>query len=143
MPTFRPAVNKDDGYFKKVVKYIPAEVIAAYTFCIGLISTTDCAQKTPLMPWIFFGLLILTPVYMYISVIDNPTIIDPVNKKKQAIFHSIIALLAYMVWTYALADIPLICYFDKIVFNTITGSLILVAFSMIVPLLERLFLGKP
>ena len=140
MPTLRPAVSNDDGYLKKVVKYIPAEIIAAYTFCIGLISSTDCTRPHSLMPWIFFGLLVLTPVYMYLSVFDNPSIVDPIIKKKQAIFHAAIATIAYVIWSYALADQPLICYFHQIAFDSIIGSLMLVAFSMIVPLLERLFL---
>jgi len=95
MPTFRPSINTDDGYFKKVVKYIPAEIIAAYTFAMGLITAKDCnGEYVSIFPWIFFILLLFTPIYMYISVIDNPAIIDPIKKKKQAIFHAVIALIA-------------------------------------------------
>ena len=114
MPTFRPAVNPDDGNFEKIVKYIPAEIIAAYTAGIGAISAIkDCDQVKPYIAGIFFFLLILTPIYMYIAVIDNPSIPDKEERKKQAIFHAIVSLLAYLVWTYALADEPLKCYLKK------------------------------
>ena len=141
MPTFRPAVNTDDGYFKKVVKYIPAEIIAAYTFAMGLITAKTCVdENVSLFPWIFFILLIFTPIYMYISVIDNPAIIDPIKKKKQAIFHAVIALIAFALWAYALGDLPMICYIGESAYKAVVGSLLLAAFSLIVPLLERLFL---
>ena len=71
MATFRPSVNQDDGYFNKDVKYIPAEIIGGYTFCIGLISS-DTTNNFHLFPWILFGLLIFTPVYMYLSVEAQP-----------------------------------------------------------------------
>jgi fucose 4-O-acetylase-like acetyltransferase len=144
MATFRPSVNQDDGYFKKVVKYIPAEIIGAYTFCIGLVSS-DTTANFHLFPWILFGLLVFTPVYMYLSVVDNPNN-DPLNKRKLALFHSAIASIAFLIWIYALGDKPMIEYskelFGKDWYNAITGSLILVAFSMIAPLLERLFIGR-
>lgn len=140
MATFRPSVNTDDGYFKKVVKYIPAEIIAAYTFAIGIITAKDCnGEYISLFPWIFFILLLFTPIYMYLSVIDNPGI-DPIKKKKHAIFHAVIASLAFVLWGYALGDIPMICYIGESAYKAAVGSLLLAAFSLIVPLLERLFL---
>jgi uncharacterized membrane protein len=144
MATFRPSVNQDDGYFKKVVKYIPAEIIGAYTFCIGLISS-NTTTNSYLFPWILFGLLIFTPVYMYLSVVDNPNN-NPISKKRLALFHSIIASFAFLIWVYALGDKSMVDYFNekfrKDWYNAIAGSLTLVAFSMIVPLIERLFIGR-
>jgi uncharacterized membrane protein len=145
MPTFRPSVNQDDGYFKKVVKYIPAEIIGAYTFCIGLISSKD-GDNIHLFPWILFGLLIFTPIYMYLSVFENPNN-NPAIKKKLALFHAIIASVAYIIWAYALGDTSMIDFFKEKFgtdwYNSIAGSLALVAFSMVVPLLERLFFKTP
>ena len=141
MPTFRPSINTDDGYFKKVVKYIPAEIIAAYTFAMGLITAKDCnGEYVSIFPWIFFILLLFTPIYMYISVIDNPAIIDSIKKRKQAIFHAVIALIAFALWAYALGDIPMVCYIGESAYKAVVGSLLLAAFSLIVPLLERVFL---
>ena len=151
MSTFRPAINPDDGYFKKIVKYIPAEIIAAYTFCIGLIisgsSTVSekCDGNFKFFPLIFFGLLLFTPIYMYLSVIDNPTI-DPGLKKKQALFHSIVSVVAFITWVYALGDNPMICFLKNIfhhTYNSILGSLVMVGFCLSVPVLERIIIGKP
>ncbi len=144
MSTFRPAIKTDDGYFKKVVKYIPAEIIAGYTFAIGLITAKDClGEYIHVFPWIFYILLLVTPIYMYLSVIDNPDIPDPIKKKKLAIFHAAIACVAFALWVYALGDIPMICYLGESSYKPVIGSLLLAAFSLLVPLLERLFIGKP
>lgn len=141
MPSFRPSINADDGYFKKVVKYIPAEIIAAYTFAIGIINAKACnGEYVFLFPWVFYILLAFTPIYMYISVIDNPSIIDPIKKKKQALFHAIIACIAFALWVYALGDLPMVCYIGELAYKAVVGSLLLAAFSLLVPLLERLFL---
>lgn len=143
MPTIRPAITKDDGYFKKVIKYIPAEVIAAYTFAIGLITAKDCTgDYIPIFPWVFYLLLFLTPVYMYLAVLDNPDIPNPI-KKKLALFHAIISAIAFCLWAYALGDLPMVCYIGANQYNAVIGSLLLAAFSLITPLLERLFIGKP
>jgi len=151
MPTFRPAIKADDGYLKKVVKYIPAEIIAAYTFCIGLITNNqvdlvNCSGRIKMFPWILYILLLFTPIYMYLSVIDNPAIIDPIKKKRQAIFHAAVSMIAYLTWVFALGDLPMVCYlkqvFKNFTYDSIISSLIMVGFCLLVPLLERFIIGN-
>lgn len=142
MSTIRPAVTKDDGYFKKVIKYIPAEIIAAYTFAVGLITAKDCnGANISIFPWVFLILLLITPIYMYLAVVDNPDIPDPI-KKKLAVFHAFISAVALCLWVYALGDTPMICYISPKAYNSVLGSLLLAGFSLITPLLERIIIGK-
>jgi hypothetical protein len=146
MASFRPVVNENDNYIQKIIKYIPAEIVAGYTALVGYLSF-----NTPEIPKYYVtyylillvSLAIITPVWTYVAVIDDES--GPLNKKTRAIFHSSIATISFLIWVYAVGN-PLLkelicscadCPFD----SKALGSIILVLFTILTPLLEKIFLG--
>jgi len=114
-----------DTYFDKVVKYIPADIIAAWVTVAGLVKGASGIDVKTVM-WIAFAVgVILTPLWTWkqTSVAGAPPV-----KRQIAI-----ATVAFIVWTIALAGAP----FDSIPgFNAIYGSLLLIAYTLVVGLLE-------
>ena len=163
MATLRPAVNDNDNFLSKIIKYIPAEILAIYTAIIGVLKAPS-NDKLPLEANVhtYFIILIiitaLTPVWTYLAVWDNPNIIEPPSKRKRALFHAIIATISFLIWVYAIGDImfkswlckcydpsSLDCFTSKghDMYNSILGSVVLILFSgLAVPLLERIVLGN-
>ncbi len=154
MATYRPAVKDDDNYLEKIIKYIPAEIVAAYTALIGYLSlepNTDIpAHYKTYYLIVFFILLLITPVWTYFAVIDNNDPPDPITKKKKAYFHSVVASIAFIIWVYALGN-PLLkgilCRCSNTscgncgAYSPILGSIILLLFTVLTPLFERIVLG--
>ena len=58
-----PESNSTDSYFEKLIKYIPADIVAAYVTIAGILSEHN---NDPLwLTWAVFGcLLALTPLYV-------------------------------------------------------------------------------
>lgn len=154
MPTFRPAIKESDNYLEKIIKYIPAEIVAAYTALTGYLSVkpnTDIpSHYKSYYLMVFFVLLIVTPVWTYFAVIDNNDPPDPTIRKKKAYFHSGIATVAFVIWIYALGNDllkALLCRCNVTscdncgIYSPILGSIILIIFTILTPLFERIFIG--
>ena len=163
MPTLRPAVKEDDEYIQKVIKYIPAEVVAGYTAIAGILSI-DTSLPIPegYKKWYLIFLcvlLIAAVVWTYYAVIDNVPTGTPPDKKRAA-FHSVIAGAAFLIWAYAIGH-PLLeanmCCCEGffltanavitktcgcVIYNPKAGSILLILFTICTPLLERIVLGK-
>ena len=110
MPTFRPAVKDEDNFLSKIVKYIPAEIIAVYTAIAGVLKPAANAGPVELDVQRYFYvlvfLIVVTPVWTYIAVIGNDqVVVEPPSRKKRAIFHAAIATAAIIIWVYAIGDI--------------------------------------
>ena len=144
MATLRPSIKTDDDYLKKVIKYIPVEIIAAYTSLIALISPgsqsiSDCTDVN-LFKIILIMVLVLTPVYMYLAVKDNPDLPEPI-RKKHAIFQSIVSIPAILIWIFVQAHPLMICFYEdlfKIKYDQRVFGIVLVGFTLSVPLLEKI-----
>lgn len=126
--------KKEDTYFAKIIKYIPAEIVAGYTALRGIYLTESTDPIVLLIndenkggfALIFYGCLILTPLYKYYALKDP--------KLPTAWFQIIISTLAFAVWVFALGD-----YFKLIFdYDPKTGSVILIFFTLIIPLLEKI-----
>jgi hypothetical protein len=109
-----------DTYFDRVVKYIPADIIAAWTTATGLIaSATNVPSK--LLSWIVFSVgLILTPWWIY-----KQTNKPPLPAARTQI---LIGTLAFAVWVFALGG-P---FKDLGFYRPLYGSLLLMLFTLIV-----------
>ncbi len=153
MATFRPAVKEDDGYIQKIIKYIPAEIMTGYTVLVGFL-TINVSTDIPTYKIYYIVLLcilaVITPVWTFYAVLDNdnPSVLE--KNRKRAFFHSIIATLAFAIWVYSIGN-PLLkavlcgcqtveCQ-DCIKYSPILGSIILVLFTIMTPLIERIILG--
>jgi len=153
MKTIRPAVAEDDGYIQKLIKYIPVEVIAAYTAMVGYLAigpTTDIPVYKIYYLVLLAILFIASPVWTYFAVLDD-TDENTDQKKKRALFHSAISGFAFLIWVYATGN-PLLQILlckcttancsDCAIYSHALGSMILVLFTLVTPLLERIILGK-
>jgi hypothetical protein len=110
MEISRPAVSDGDSTLAKIVKYIPGEIIAGYTAIAGILTPAANFGPTELdisrYKYILLFLVVVTPIWTYISVLNsNDVIVEPPSRKKRAFFHACIATCSFMIWVYALGDI--------------------------------------
>ena len=146
MPTLRPRVitaadarhsltagqaqPAEDPYVAKVVKYIPAEVVAAYQAGAGIILDSQAASKTNVLwAWVAF-LFILCPFWMAFATRERG---QPI-----AWFQTLIAPVAFLVWVFALGG-P----FEQAAwYEPLYGSLALIAMTLVVPILEKVLVRR-
>jgi hypothetical protein len=86
--------SKPDDYLSRVLKYIPAEIVALYVSAGGVVPK-DHPNKFVILWVIFFLCAIATPIYMYVFARDDVT--------KKPIWRQIgVATIAFPVWAFAL-----------------------------------------
>jgi hypothetical protein len=154
MATLRPAVKDNDGYVQKIIKYIPAEIVAAYTALVGYLSVTANSNMPAHYKTYYLILLVVlvlvTPFWTFYAVLDNSKPPDQNTAKKRAFFHAVIATIAFAIWVYTIGNPllkALLCNCTKIdcpdcgCYSPVLGSIILVLFTIITPLIERIVLG--
>lgn len=153
MTTFRPAVKEDDGYVQKVIKYIPAEIVTGYTALVGYLSVgvnTDIPQGYKTYYIILLCILgVATPVWTYYAVLDNNAA-ESLSGKKRALFQAVIATISFAIWVYTVGN-PILRSIlcdcsntgcpDCDLYSPVLGSIILVLFTIMTPLMERIVLG--
>ena len=113
-----------DGYFDKLIKYIPSDIVAAWVAVSGMVkSATDI--NAPVVMWISLVIGVgLTALWTWKQT--NVTGSSPAAKQIA------ISTVAFVVWAIALGP-P----FDSIGFyHPLYGALILVAYTLFVGLLD-------
>jgi hypothetical protein len=135
--TFRPRVVsasdasadpalKEDNYIQKVVRYIPGEIVAVYTTASGLVLSAQGVPTVTVL-WIVAGvLLVLTPFWLYYAT--------ALPGKPAPWFQVASGTLAYLVWVFALAGGTLFPWY-----HPLYGSLLLLFYTLAVPLAEKAF----
>jgi hypothetical protein len=141
----RPAINDDDPWISKITKYIPAEILAVYTAVAGLLKPGDgsSGQHPTLYLAILIILFVSTFVWTFFAVKDNPNVKEPALKEAKALFHALVATIAFPIWVYALGDELLQGLLKKwsVPYDAKVGAIILILYTgLIVPLLEMIFL---
>jgi uncharacterized membrane protein len=114
-----------DGYFDRVIKYIPGDVVAAWTAATGLISSLGDAA-TPQMNeagnvlWIafFFG-LVVTALWTWRQTSESNT--------RPAVTQIVVATLAFTVWVFALGG-P---FKELSFYRGQYGALVLIGFTLL------------
>lgn len=110
-----------DGYFDRLFKYIPAELVAGYIFVLGVVKQLTDAGEIKVFQWIlFFVFCILTPLYLWR--------VQKVLKIQQ----HVISLLSFVVWAFALGGPFALCGW----YNPVYGSILLPVFTLLVAILE-------
>jgi hypothetical protein len=115
---------KLDGYFDKLLKYIPTEIVGGWIAITGLIkSASDIPTNTIL--WILLIVFTgLTAAYI-LQQTSEP-------KKPLAIKQTTISSIAFIVWVFALGE-P----FDSLSFySPIYGSILLIVYNLTIPLIN-------
>jgi len=123
-----PPDSKDfDSYFEKLVRYIPADILAAYVAISGITASND----PPLwLTWGIFGVLLaLTPLYVCLVKTAPPGI------AWSKTFHWVTACLAFSAWVFALGGPFATLAFYK----PYLGSVVLILTTLIIPVLEGQF----
>jgi hypothetical protein len=114
------AAELADGYFARVAKYIPGEIVALYIGAAGILKTVgkEDARLVPPVYWgIFLICLVLTPIYLSRTAL----------KGQPKRIHLIVSTVAFVVWAYALGGLPDLMSW----YRSWLGSLGLLAFSAI------------
>ena len=122
-----PDSKTTDSYFEKLVKYIPADILAAYVAITGITASVD----PPLwLGWGVFGVLLaLTP--LYVCFVKT----EPKGFVSSKTFHWVTACLAFSSWVFAMGG-PFVM-FDW--YKPYLGSVVLILTTLIIPVLEGQF----
>ena len=112
-----------DTYFDKVVKYIPADIVAAWVAVTGLISSArDIPRQTIL--WVAFGIgLILTAWWTWKQA--------ALPGRRPPATQAIVSTGAFAVWVFALGG-P----FQHVPGREVYGSLLLILYTLVVALID-------
>ena len=110
-----------DGYFDRLFKYIPAELVAGYIFVLGVVQQLTDAGEIRIFQWLLFIIFcILTPLYLWR--------VQKVLKVQQ----HIISLLSFIVWVFALGGPFALSGW----YNPLYGAILLPVFTLIVAIIE-------
>jgi hypothetical protein len=111
----------EDGYFDRLFKYIPAELVAGYIFVLGVVKQLTEAGEIKVFQWLLFIVFcILTPLYLWR--------VQKVLKPQQ----HVISLLSFIVWAFALGGPFALCSW----YNPVYGSILLPVFTLLVAVWE-------
>lgn len=117
-PTTRQ--QSTDGYFDKIIKYIPSDVVGAWIAAIGIIRTADPAgHGSPRVLWIAFVVGVVATALWTLKQTSAPD--EPPALKQVAM-----STIAFVVWVVALGGpfATISGYQDYI------GSLLLIAYLL-------------
>jgi hypothetical protein len=114
-----------DGYFDKVVKYVPADIVAAWIAADALIRGSSNVPKTALM-WVAFGVgLVLTaPWILRQTRLANAPL---------AVRQAVISTIAFALWVFAIGGPFATLHF----YHPVYGGLLLIFFSLTVGLVNE------
>ena len=123
VPETASKINADSNDYKgKLLKLIPAEVVAAYVFIDGIIQSSSISVHTlNIVQWAAFGFLFfINPIYLY--KVSN------VNHKLQLFFSTI----GFAVWVFALGG-PFLTLGSKDLVHLL-GSIVLAMYTLLIPI---------
>ena len=110
--------NKPDDYLTRLLKYIPAEMVALWVTTYG-IASVDIPFE--IITWlIFIAILVLTPLYLWR--------LQKVNNKLQLGLSTV----SFAVWVFALGG-PFALYSW---YNTVYGALLLPFITILIPIIK-------
>ena len=130
-PTPAPMQTAGDQYLARVVKYIPAPIVAAYAAATGMIAE-DPIHVIYLSWVVFFACFTLAPLYVWF--IPGEAKESPDCSKR---FCVLAAIISFAVWAFALGG-PFALTFGW--YRPLYGSLALIFATLAMPLLEKMLM---
>jgi hypothetical protein len=110
-----------DVYFDRLLKYIPAEVVACYIFILGLIQKLTGPAEIMVIQWaVFIIFCFITFLYLWR--------VAKVKKAQQLV----ISVVAFVVWVFALGG-PFILYSW---YNPLYGEILLPIYTLVIAIIE-------
>lgn len=126
----RRAESVEDGYVTKIVKYIPAESLAAYAAAAGIIAAA--AGDLPARTWYWIAAGFLFP-FTFLWVLFGAA------GKREGLplpyYQAIVSAIAFAAWVFVIDGVTLV----GPTWNGAYGSLLALGVTLVVPLLERVF----
>ena len=117
----------EDSYLAKVTRYIPAEIVFAYTAASEIVLGAQGIPQLTFL-WIVIAVLfVLTPLWLLFAT--------QVPEKPKAVFQAVVGTVAFLVWVFALSGAVLFPAW----YNPVYGGLLLILFTLVVPLIEKIF----
>ena len=116
--------TKIDGYFDKLIKYIPTEIVGAWIAIKGLVASDNDIPQDGLLWILLIIFTFLTTAYIFKQTSES--------RKKPAKVQILISTIAFIVWVFALGE-P----FSSLNFyRPVYGSLVLIIYNLAVPLIN-------
>ncbi len=112
-----------DSYFDKAVKYIPADIVAAWVAVTGLVSSARDVPRQAIL-WVAFGIGLLLTAWWTWKQAAAPGRRPPVTQ-------AVISTGAFAVWVFALGG-P----FQHVPGQPLYGSLLLILYTLVVALID-------
>lgn len=120
------ARTSEDAYLTKIVKYIPAEIVAAYVAASRALEGAKDQVPLETVLWIVAGvLLVLTPVWMLFAAAEPG--------KPRPAFQAWAATLAFACWVFALGG-P---FEFQAWYRPVYGTLVLILVTLVIPLVDK------
>lgn len=121
--------SRTTSYFEKLIKYIPAELIAAHTAIDGILR--EELVSNPIASWLYWGvflfLLVLTPLYVKYRPTEEA-------ERQSVRYHCCAATVSFAVWVFALGG-PFVITWPEI-YRPVYGSLLLILTTLTIPIIE-------
>ena len=111
-----------DTYTDKLIKYIPADVVAAWTAASGIIASV-AKESQALLFWVAFVFGLVATTLWTLRQTSMPA-------KPPAITQTVISTIAFVIWVYALGG-P---FASVGIYSPPVGSLFLIGYTLLVPL---------
>ena len=114
--------SQKDDFASALVKYIPAEIVAAFVFINGVMGST--AKPAIWAYWVVFALLlILTPLYL-LRVTKEPN-------KPPAVAQIVVSTIAFAIWVFAIGG-P---FGQYTWYASWYGAVLLALYTMVIPII--------
>ncbi|NES45477.1 hypothetical protein, partial [Moorena sp. SIO2C4] len=110
-----------DGYFDRLIKYIPSEILGAWIAIKGVLTS---ANDVPInLIWVVFIFLVFVTPFWILKLTSE-------SNKPPAVTQIVVSTGAFVVWVFALGE-P----FSSLGFyRPVYGSLLLILYNIIIPL---------
>jgi hypothetical protein len=112
-----------DTYFDKAVKYIPADIVAAWVAVTGLVASAPDIPRATIL-WVAFGIGLILTAWWTWKQAAAPGRRPPVTQ-------AIVSTGAFAVWVFALGG-P----FQHVPGQRVYGSLLLILYTLVVALIN-------
>jgi hypothetical protein len=103
-----------DGYFDRIIKYIPADIVAGWVALDGLSKTL-----APAALWALFGVVAVLSYFWMLKQTHH-------EGQPPAIRQAVIATVSFAVWAFALQSGP----FDTLAYDPQYGSIALILYTL-------------